>query len=58
VTVLQYGVSPLAVILGALFLAEPIRPAQIVGGVVIVLGVIVARMSSESLRLGFRFRAG
>jgi drug/metabolite transporter (DMT)-like permease len=58
VTVLQYGVSPLAVILGALFLAEPIRPAQIVGGVIIVLGVIVARMSSESLRLGFRFRAG
>ena len=58
VTVLQYGVSPLAVILGAVFLAEPIRPAQIVGGVIIVLGVIVARMPADSLRLGLRTRAG
>ncbi|MFL5756298.1 MAG: DMT family transporter [Chloroflexota bacterium] len=53
VTVLQYGVSPLAVILGALFLGETIRPAQIFGGVVIVLGVVItrARRGGGSFRL-------
>jgi drug/metabolite transporter (DMT)-like permease len=58
VTVLQYGVSPLAVVMGAIFLQEPIRPTQIVGGVVIVLGVIVARMSPGSARLRLRAREG
>jgi drug/metabolite transporter (DMT)-like permease len=43
VTVLQYGVPPLAVALGALLLHEQIRPAQVVGGVVIVLGVAITR---------------
>lgn len=58
VTVLQYGVSPIAVILGAVVLAEPIRPTQIVGGAVIVLGVVVARMSPDSRRLRLPTRAG
>jgi len=32
-----------AVILGALFLSEPIRPAQVVGGAVIILGLSLTR---------------
>ena len=43
VTVLQYGVPPLAVVLGALFLGEAILPGHVLGGVVIVLGVILMR---------------
>lgn len=35
-----------AVVLGALFLAEPIGPAQVVGGAVIVLGVATTRRAS------------
>jgi len=46
VTVLQYGVPPLAVVLGAIFLAEPIRPGHVIGGAVIVLGVIVMRAAA------------
>lgn len=47
VTVLQYGVPPIAVVLGALFLAEPIRPGHVIGGVVIVLGVILMRTAGS-----------
>ena len=43
VTVLQYGVPPLAVVLGAVFLREEILPGHVLGGLVIVLGVIVMR---------------
>ena len=43
VTVLQYGVPALAVVFGAIFLGEPVRPAQVVGGIVIILGVVAAR---------------
>jgi drug/metabolite transporter (DMT)-like permease len=39
----QFLVPALAVVLAALLLAEPIRPGQIVGGVVIVAGVLVTR---------------
>lgn len=46
VTVLQYGVPPLAVVMGALFLAEPILPRHVVGGAVIVLGVVVMRAAA------------
>jgi drug/metabolite transporter (DMT)-like permease len=44
----QFLVPALAVVLAAVFLAEPIRAGQIVGGVVIVLGVLITR---GSLRL-------
>lgn len=54
VTVLQYGVSPLAVVFGAIFLQEPIRPTQIVGGAIIVIGVIVARQARGGSLLPLR----
>lgn len=40
---LQFLVPALAVALAAVFLDEPIRPGQIVGGVVIVAGVLLTR---------------
>jgi drug/metabolite transporter (DMT)-like permease len=40
---LQFLVPALAVVLAAVFLDEPIRPGQIVGGVVIVGGVLLTR---------------
>jgi len=43
VTVTQALVPAGAVVLGALFLAEPVRIAQVIGGAVIVLGVWLAR---------------
>jgi drug/metabolite transporter (DMT)-like permease len=39
----QFLVPALAVLLAAAFLAEPIRPGQIVGGLVIVAGVLITR---------------
>jgi drug/metabolite transporter (DMT)-like permease len=39
----QFLVPALAVVLAFLFLAEPIRPGQVVGGVVIIAGVLVTR---------------
>jgi drug/metabolite transporter (DMT)-like permease len=39
----QFLVPFIAVILGAMFLSEPIRIEQIIGGVVIVLGVMLTR---------------
>jgi drug/metabolite transporter (DMT)-like permease len=41
----QFLVPALAVVLAAMFLSEPIRPGQIVGGVIIVLGVLITRGS-------------
>jgi drug/metabolite transporter (DMT)-like permease len=55
VTAFQFLVPFIAVILGALFLAEGIRPEQVVGGIVIVLGVMLTR-SGERLDLGGRLR--
>jgi drug/metabolite transporter (DMT)-like permease len=39
----QFLVPALAVVLAALLLAEPIRPGQVLGGIVIVLGVLITR---------------
>jgi drug/metabolite transporter (DMT)-like permease len=40
---LQFLVPALAVVLAALFLAEPIRAGQVIGGLVIVAGVVLTR---------------
>jgi len=40
---LQFLVPALAVLLAFLFLQEPIRPGQVVGGLVIVGGVLITR---------------
>jgi drug/metabolite transporter (DMT)-like permease len=43
VTVYQFLVPFIAVLLGALFLSESVRAEQLVGGAVIVLGLVIAR---------------
>lgn len=43
VTALQFLVPPLAVVMAAIFLGEPIRPVQVVGGVIILAGVALLR---------------
>jgi drug/metabolite transporter (DMT)-like permease len=43
VTALQFLVTPLAVIMAAIFLGEAIRPIQVVGGVIILAGVALLR---------------
>jgi drug/metabolite transporter (DMT)-like permease len=45
VITLQSFVPPMAVVLAYLFLAEPIRPAQVIGGVIIVAGVALTRVA-------------
>ena len=58
-SVSQFLVPAGAVILGALFLAETIRPAQIVGGAVIILGLYLTRRRSVlPARLRARLDAG
>jgi drug/metabolite transporter (DMT)-like permease len=47
VITLQSFVPAMAVVLAYLFLGEPIRPAQVVGGAVIVLGVALTRRASR-----------
>lgn len=42
----QFLVPAGAVLLGALFLAEPVGPAQLIGGAIIVLGVWLTRRAS------------
>jgi drug/metabolite transporter (DMT)-like permease len=39
----QFLVPALAVVLAFVFLAEPIRPGQVIGGIVIVAGVLITR---------------
>jgi drug/metabolite transporter (DMT)-like permease len=39
----QFLVPALAVLLAFLFLSEPIRPGQVIGGIVIVAGVLITR---------------
>ncbi len=52
---LQFLVPALAVVLAAIFLAEPIRPGQVLGGLVIIAGVVLTRSASPSgLRLSLR----
>lgn len=46
VITLQSFVPPMAVVLAFLFLREPIRPAQVVGGLIIVLGVGLTRRAA------------
>ncbi|HET9754922.1 MAG TPA: DMT family transporter [Candidatus Limnocylindrales bacterium] len=46
VITLQSFVPPMAVVLAFVFLQEPIRPAQVVGGLIIVLGVALTRRAS------------
>ena len=43
ITNLQFLPPALAIVMAAFFLGEPILPTQVVGGVVIVLGVVIAR---------------
>ena len=43
VITLQSFVPPMAVVMAFVFLGEPIRPAQVVGGLIIVLGVALTR---------------
>ncbi len=43
ITALQSLVPAMAVVLAAIFLGEPIRPGQVVGGVIIVAGVAILR---------------
>ena len=52
---LQFLVPALAVVLAAVFLLEPIRPGQVLGGLVIVAGVVLTRSAARTgLRLSFR----
>ena len=48
ITALQFLVPFIAVLLGAAFLSEPIRIGQLLGGVVIVLGVVMTRSDRAS----------
>jgi drug/metabolite transporter (DMT)-like permease len=41
---LQFLVPAIAVGLAAIFLSEPIRPGQVLGGIVIVAGVALTRL--------------
>ena len=43
VTALQFLVPPLAVVMAAVFLSEPIRPEQVIGGAVILAGIALLR---------------
>ncbi|MGZ3586346.1 MAG: DMT family transporter [Candidatus Limnocylindrales bacterium] len=43
VTAYQFLVPAFAVVIAAVFLAEPIRAGQVLGGVVIVAGILIAR---------------
>ncbi|HEY0444479.1 MAG TPA: DMT family transporter, partial [Candidatus Limnocylindrales bacterium] len=47
VTAFQFLVPAIAVVLAAIFLGDAIRPAQIIGGAIIVLGVVVTRSGSS-----------
>ena len=52
---LQFLVPALAVVLAAIFLAESIRPGQVLGGLVIIAGVVLTRSASPAgLRLSLR----
>jgi drug/metabolite transporter (DMT)-like permease len=60
VTASQFLVPAGAVLLGAVFLAEPVTWAQVVGGVIIVLGVALMRRASvlpSGVRTRIRARA-
>jgi drug/metabolite transporter (DMT)-like permease len=48
---LQFLVPALAVVFAAIFLAEPIRPGQILGGLVIIAGVMLTRIAVGRRRI-------
>ena len=54
VTAFQFLVPALAVLLAAIFLSEPIRPVQLVGGAIILLGVALLRRGSMPGRRAVR----
>ena len=54
VTSLQFLVPALAVVMAAIFLAEPIRPIQVVGGAIILAGVALLRRGSMPGRPAIR----
>ena len=58
VTALQFLVPALAVVMAAVFLAEPIRPFQLVGGAIILAGVALLRQGSWPGRGSMRAIAG
>jgi drug/metabolite transporter (DMT)-like permease len=58
VTALQFLVPPLAVAMAAIFLAEPIRPIQVVGGAIILAGVALLRRGSWPGRRAARALGG
>lgn len=59
ITSLQFLVPAMAVAMAAVFLAEPIRPIQIVGGAIILAGVgLLRRGSWPAVRRGERLRRG
>ncbi len=48
---LQFLVPALAVVMAAIFLLEPIRPGQVLGGAVIVGGVMLTRIAAAGRRI-------
>jgi drug/metabolite transporter (DMT)-like permease len=54
ITAYQFLVPAFAVLMGAAFLSEPIRVAQVVGGVVIVIGILVTRSGAMSVPRSLR----
>ncbi len=51
ITAFQFLVPAMAVVLGALFLAEAIRAGQVLGGLVIVAGILITRSGGGWVRL-------
>ena len=58
VTALQFLIPPLAVVMAAVFLNEPIRPIQVIGGAIILAGVALLRRGSWPGRRNLRPAAG
>jgi drug/metabolite transporter (DMT)-like permease len=56
ITAYQFLVPFVAVLMAAAFLSEPIRPEQLLGGAVIVLGVAVTRLGARAGSLVDRLR--
>ena len=49
ITTIQALVPAFAVVLAFIFLGEPIRPAQVIGGAIIIAGVALTRRASEGV---------
>ena len=58
VTSLQFLVPAMAVVMAAIFLAEPIRPIQVIGGAIILAGVALLRRGSWPSRGAMRSLGG